>query len=307
MGKIGLRYGLDPKRTQPASHISAIIENKNLQLIAVCDFDKNSRDLFLAKYGNIADVYDDYRKLIAELNMKKISFDILVIATPDFTHDKILEYIIKKLDISNKSTIIFCEKPLTVDFKSAKRLETLLKNKKMNIVVNHSRRWSKIWQEAYKLTKNIGRISHAAFYFSLSPENKEFSQIRDGIHIADLMVWFKIGKKTSVNRLQLPYFVYDFHLWGSKGKIEVLAWGKTLNYFKSEESKRFEGFRELELVFSKKIRESYLVNAYEEFVEFLQGRKKKLSTNFNDASEALRIFEKYVYEKNSSQDKSKGR
>ena len=51
LGKIGLKYGLDLKRTQPASHIAAIIDNPNLELTAVCDSDKESINLFIKKYG----------------------------------------------------------------------------------------------------------------------------------------------------------------------------------------------------------------------------------------------------------------
>ena len=59
LGLIGMRYGLDPKRKQPASHIAAILENKNLQLIGVCDTEKNARDLFTEKYKKIH-VFDNF-------------------------------------------------------------------------------------------------------------------------------------------------------------------------------------------------------------------------------------------------------
>lgn len=300
LGRVGMLYGLDPKRTQPASHVSAIIKNKNLQLSAVCDGNESSRKLFIKKYGNTVKIYDNYPKLIQDLNKKLIRYDIIVIATPDSTHSKILEYIIKNLKTPKKQIIIFCEKPIALNSRIAKKLKTFSRNSKFNIVVNHSRRWSKIWQEANKLSRHIGEIKNASFYFSTSPENKEISQIRDGIHIADLMAWFNIKKKTRINRLQLPYFIYDFYLWGDKGKIEVLNWGGILNFFKMGESLRFQGFKELKLISSKKEKESMMVNTYEEFVEFLDGRKKSLSTNFNDAIDAVETFEKYVFDKNLS-------
>ena len=296
LGKIGLKYGFDSKRTQPASHIVAIIGNPNLELTAICDPNKQSRNLFVKKYGNRASIFGNFEELIGKINKNKIDFDILVLATPDSTHSKLLTYLIKNLKIKKKKVIIFCEKPLALNYSSARRIQSLLTNSRLNIVVNHSRRWSKIWKEAQMLTKKIGHIQKAAFYLSMSPENKEVSQIRDGIHIADLIHWFRIEGKTTITRLSLPYFTYDFHLWGSKGKIEVLSWGKTLNFFKMEDSPRFEGFKELKLVYTKEANESYMVNTYKEFVEYLKGTRNSLATNLNDAVEALRVFEKYVYD-----------
>ena len=300
LGRVGMLYGLDSKRIQPASHVSAIMGNKKLQLIAVCDNDKVNQKLFLKKYGDNIKIYDDYSKLLQDINDNLISCDIIVISTPDSTHSSILENIITKIKNTSKKIIVFCEKPIAINSKIAKKLKKLPKNSKLVIVVNHSRRWSKIWQEANRLTSHIGEVKNASFYFSTSPENKEISQIRDGIHIADLISWFNIENKTEIKRLPVPYFIYDFHLWGTKGKIEVLNWGNELNFYKMKESLRFQGFKELKLILTKKEKESMMVNTYEEFVKFLEGRKKSLSTNFDDAIDAVKIFEKHVFDKKLS-------
>lgn len=299
LGKIGLKYGLDLKRTQPASHIAAVIDNPNLELMAVCDPNKENIELFIKKYGNKTSIFENFKDLVENINCGKIDFDIIVLSTPDQTHSELLTYLIENLKEMKERSIVFCEKPLALSYEIAKKIQLLEKTSKINIVINHSRRWSKIWKESYELTKQIGEIQKASFYFSTSPENKEISQIRDGIHIADLMAWFGIEEKTTITRLPLPYFVYDLHIWGSKGKIEVLGWGKTLNFFEVEDSPRFEGFKELKLIYTKEIKESYMVNTYEEFVEYLNGTRNSLATNLNDAVEALRVFEKYVYDDKS--------
>ena len=299
LGKVGMHYGFDPKRIQPASHISAIINNKRLDLVAVCENEKNNQKLFLKKYGKITKIYKKYSKLVEDINKNLIEFDIIVISTPDSTHSEILRYLIKKLKVKNKKNIIFCEKPLALNSNISKKLKTASVNSKLNIIVNHSRRWSKIWQESSKLSKQIGEIRKAVFNFSTSPENITNSQIRDGIHIADLIGWFNLENKTQINRLHTPYFVYDFHLWGENGKIEVLDWGQTLNFYKIKKSNRFQGFKELKLIYTKKINESMMVNTYDEFVKFLDN-KKRLSTNFDDAVNAVEIFEKYVLDKKLS-------
>ncbi len=295
LGLIGMQYGLDQKRKQPASHIAAILENKNLELIGVCDTEKNARDIFREKYEKIS-VFDNYSDITNKIKQKEISCDIIVISTPDSTHATILNSLIEDLNKIEKPLIIFCEKPLTPDSNSARQVKSLIKSPNITIIVNHTRRWSEIWNEAYKLSKDIGIIKKAAFYFSTTPENKEVNQIRDGIHIADIMNWFNILEKTTINRLDLPYFIYDFYIWGTKGKIEVLSNGQTLNFFKPENSSRYEGFQDLKLISTKKYNESFFAKIYTEFVEFLNGNISSLSTNIDDAISALSAFEKYVFE-----------
>ena len=50
------------------------------------------------------------------------------------------------------------------------------------------------------------------------------------------------------------------------------------------------------LAYTKTIGESYLKNAYDEFVDFLDKKLPSLSTNIDDAVIATEVFEKYVYD-----------
>ena len=294
LGRIGMMYSFDAKRKQPASHVSAILKNPRLNLVGVCDLDKSLRKLFKKKFGIF--VTKTHKDLIRVCKNSKIDLDIVVIATPEKTHYKILDDCIKELKNYGAKTIIFCEKPLTNNLRSARKIKKLVNKTKINLVVNHSRRWSKVWQEAYLFSKKLNSIEKASFYFSTSPENENFSQIRDGIHIADIMSWFDIKTRTAVNRLNVPFFLYDFHLWGNNGKIEILNFGKILNLYRIVKSVNFKGFKELKLIKSKKFDESYLVNAYAEFVRFLDNRGK-LITQIDDAVEAIKTFEECIYDR----------
>ena len=109
--------------------------------------------------------------------------------------------------------------------------------------------------------------------------------------------WFDIKDKIQVKRLLLPYLVYDFHIWGNKGKIEVLNNGEILNLYKKEKSKRYEGFFELDLVSKTKQKDLPLKNTYAEFFNFFNSNNIKLSTNLIDAINAINTFMRYVYEK----------
>ena len=294
LGRIGMIYSFDRYRKHPASHVAAINENPHFRLVGASDIDSKKRILCEKKYHQF--VFESYKKLFKDLKAKQINLDLVVISTPEKTHYNILKYCINELKNKKNRTLIFCEKPLTDNLRTAKIIKNHLKKTKIKVVVNHSRRWSYIWQMAYQFSKKLGKIEHVAFNFSTSPENKNFSQIRDGIHIADIISWYGIKSKTKVNRLFVPYFLYDFHLWAEGGKIEILNFGKELNLYKINKSKSFKGFKELKLEKIKKLDESYLVNAYDEFDRFLKDGHK-LSSDIDDAIDAMQTFEKYVYDK----------
>ena len=297
LGRIGLHYAFDNKRPQPASHVSAIMHNSHLNLIGVCDSNLDSLKKFHQTYSKQIISESNCTTLLKNIKKEYLDVDIVVIATPENTHYKLIKYFISVFKETKKKKIIFCEKPITSDLNTAKKIKKIVRNSKVSIVVNHSRRWSKIWQKAFKFQSQIGKIQKAAFYFSTSPENRNVSQIRDGIHIADILSWFKIQKITSINRLNLEYFLYDFHLWGTKGKIEIVNFGTELKLYKIKKSLNFQGFQELKLVSCTKFTESYLENTYQEFVNFFKDRKL-LSTSLTDSINAMETFERYVYVKN---------
>jgi len=296
LGKIGMINGFDSKRIQPASHVAAIIKNSNINLIGVCDINIEFTDIFKKKYPEIKNVFNSLDDLLEKIVSTNIKIDIFSIATPENVHFKIIELLLKKnQNVSNK-TIIFCEKPFTPDIASAKKIKDLNKNSNIHIVVNHIRRWSKIWKEIKNVISEIGEIKNGTYILSTTPENKNFSQIRDGIHIADVISWLNIAEKMTIKRLNVPYHVYEFHLWGEKGKIELIASDQILNFYKIKKSERFEGFQELHLKSTKSIDESYFENAYDEFVNFLNTKSLTLSTNIDDAIIAMETFERYVYD-----------
>jgi hypothetical protein len=297
LGRISMLYGLEKKRIQPASHIEAILNNLNFNLVGVCDPSKKSRNIFLKKYSGICNTFNSHIDLFGFLKKHKITPQLFVIATPENTHLEIIQDIVKNFKHPIKKSIIFCEKPLTQNMESAKKIEKIINNSNYELVVNHTRRWSKIWNLCYTNLKKIGKIQNANFFFSTSPENKMVDQMRDGIHIADLINWYNIKDKINVKRISLPYLIYDFHLWGEKGKIEVLNNGEIINIYKKEKSKRFEGFFELDLVVKTKQKDLPLKNAYAEFSDFFNRNDIELSTNIIDAIDAIDIFKRYVYEK----------
>ena len=72
LGRIGLHYAFDDKRPQPASHISAIMDNSNLKLVGVCDMNDKSIKKFQQKYSKKVICANNYLSLINKL--EKIIF-----------------------------------------------------------------------------------------------------------------------------------------------------------------------------------------------------------------------------------------
>lgn len=293
LGRIGMIYGFDKKRQQPASHLDNIIENKNFNLIAVCDPSVESKKLFLKKYSKIT-FFDKTEELINYLKSKNIFPELFVIATPEDTHVAIIKKIIKNFPLTSKG-IIFCEKPLTRKISEAKSIVKIVSKTNYELLINYSRRWNKLWNLGFKNLKNIGKIEKSIFLFSSSPENLKIDQLRDGIHISDLINWYNLEQSITVKRLFLPYLVYELHIWGEKGKIEILENGKNLKLYRKTISERYEGFNELNLKTSINFNSNELKMAYTEIIEIL--RNNKNIVNYTDPIKILNIFKKNVYEK----------
>lgn len=298
LGRIGLLYGLEQKRIQPASHIEAISKNPNFELIGVCDPSKQYRQKLSKNYKKPKIIHSSHEELLEFLKKENILPQLFVIATPAETHYKIINDILKTFRNSNKKSLIFCEKPLTNNLSTSKKIKKILTNSNFQLVVNHTRRWSVMWNLCNSNIQNIGDIQHANFVFSTSPENKVYDQMRDGVHIADLINWYNIKKQISVKRVKLPYLVYDFYMWGNKGKIEVLNNGQIFKLYKKSHSSRYSGFFELKLEKKSNEKDFPLKNAYSEFSDYFK-KNKPLTTNLSDAIESIKTFKSHVYKKSS--------
>ena len=148
---------------------------------------------------------------------------------------------------------------------------------------------------ATNISGTLGGIGNLFSYIGFSAGSQPLAALRP--LLAEYEIRYHHTKnKTIINRLSTKYFLYDFHLWGSKGKIEIMNVGQNLNVYTMIHSKKFMGFKELKLFKTKKMDELYLINTYSEFVRFLDN-KGKLSTNLDDAIEAMDTFEKFVYDK----------
>ena len=138
-------------------------------------------------------IYKNYGDL---LKSKKI--DGFVLCTPHSSHEKEIK------NLSKYQKPIFVEKPLALDFRSAKNIISICKKKKILLAVGHNRRFLETYSFLKKQIKKnkIGKIIHIEGCFSGKSsfkDNKKSWRNRiletplggmtgKGIHITDLMI-----------------------------------------------------------------------------------------------------------------------
>ena len=270
-GRIGLSHEFDSKRIKPASHVGMWTKNKNCQLVAICDKNFNQYKKAKRLEKNIK-FYDDPKKMLSDIKPKIVS-----IATWKDTHFKIT-----KLCIMLGVKVIVLEKPLAKNIKQAKEIISLIKRKKVKILVNHRRRFDdEIIKLKNKLDKGlIGEIIQVSSYYvygllttathaidtlryllsSKAGEIKEvygfknkfknFSSSDDTNY--DAILVFQNGLNVTLQSLDIKsYDNFDFHFYGKKGKVLITDIGRTILKYSIQKSPEHSGFTELKKIPTK--------------------------------------------------------
>ncbi|MFC2603785.1 MAG: Gfo/Idh/MocA family protein, partial [Treponema sp.] len=185
-GRIGFSLGFDKKREQPASHTSALLANKRINLIAGCD----NNPEHLANWQKIvkcAGAYDNFPYLFAACKP-----DIVVIAVNEDAH---LETSLAA--IRTRPRIIILEKPVALNMHDAELIAEESLDYGVPILVNHERRFADDYKAAKKLLPEIGNIqsvnarldSGLRVYAPEFEESGEYSLLHDGTHLVDCVIY----------------------------------------------------------------------------------------------------------------------
>ncbi|MCL7748468.1 Gfo/Idh/MocA family protein [Halalkalibacter alkaliphilus] len=106
-----LRYGLiGAGRNAERKHISGYSNVPNIEIVSICDVNKEKAKKVGSEYG-IENVYDDYVEMIRKENL-----DIVSICTPNSLHAEIAIFALMN------GVNVHCEKPLAINAKEAKRI-----------------------------------------------------------------------------------------------------------------------------------------------------------------------------------------
>lgn len=200
-GRIGFSLGFDKKREQPASHTMAILKNRRMELIAGCDSNIENLEKW-KKYTRVKNIYESSDDLYAACKP-----DIVVIAVNENAHMK------EALNaIHAEPMLVILEKPVALNSQEAELIRAEAEKYKVDILINHERRFAEDYILAKKLMKEIGEIQSlkAELCSSLCVYNPEqestggYSLIHDGTHLVDIAMYLLEDENGSGPKLKNP-------------------------------------------------------------------------------------------------------
>lgn len=306
-GRIGFGFDKDPKRKYVSTHTAAYSSVREVQLVAVCDLDKNKVRECCARWK----IPHGYLDMVEMLKEERI--DILSICTPPQTH-----YAILKRAVDFPLRAIFCEKPLADNLKDAKEMVELCKKKKIILQIDHQRRFDPLHiklREAI-LNKKFGAVQQANFYYTAGIKNT-------GSHMFDILrfffgeaEWLKaIFSKNKSHKENDPnldgiikfsngllvtfqscdvkkYLIFEMDCFLEQARFVIKDSGLSLDFYKAKKSRNFSGYNELYRLrppFSTRYKRNSLVNAVRHIIKCLWEEKEPISSGI-DGLKAMELI-----------------
>lgn len=328
-GRIGFLLQFDKKREQPASHTSALNNNKRIKLCAACDSDLERLTLWQKKnkkcrtYENQKDFFE------AELNEQGKIPDIVTVAVNEDAH---LETAINVIE--HKPRLMILEKPVALNVADAMKIKSAAEKNNVPVLINHERRFAADYAQAKAFINKIGEIQNVNAVLSsglrVYAEKEEqtglYSLIHDGTHLVDTVRYLLSSEdynccfnspvvegifRDSENMVRnvsvhystdvcpsvsfvfsgrSKYFGFDIDIRGTNGRVEI--GNGYLRFFENRESKLYSGFKSLALSNSAKFtgKTGYFSLMVQNAVDFLDG-KAKLGSTIDDGIETLKTLE----------------
>ena len=293
LGNIGMNYDLYKENDNLIlTHAKSFFLNKNFEIIAGVDKDKQNSNNFSKKYK-----IKVFNNLEDAVNFSLP--DVIVISTNTSTHNLFLEKIVN-LKLSN--ILILCEKPISNN--TNKSIQILENHKNLNnlVFVNYMRRSDpgvNEIKEKFKLKKISSPYRGVCFYTG--------GVYNNGSHLIDLMsYWFgeiksyklisrSIDKKNRdpeidfqiqfdncnvdfISLKSVNFSLLTAEIFGSNAKIYYENEGRSVRFFKSVNCPNYDGYCILEedgLVIRNEMNISQL-NVTNEILKALKGDKHNL-------------------------------
>jgi predicted dehydrogenase len=231
------------------SHAGAIKKEKRVTLTGCVDIIPEKAEVFSKKYK--CEPYSDLNFALEQSNP-----DFISICTPDLSHFKIAEKILKS---KNCPRLIFIEKPVCSDPTEYQKLKKLTSQKDVIIVVNHTRRFNQQFS-ALKELLHSGEIGspirvNATYYSGLFHNG---SHIVDTINylLDDHINWTMVqkalaspyegdptlelrgemnnsGAEVVISAIDETYYqLFEFDFWHKKGRLKIEDFGENFRFHK---------------------------------------------------------------------------
>lgn len=167
--------------TMPRSHAAAYHRHPQTDVVAVCDIRPQALEDFKANWEDVwpdVRLYTDYEEML-----RKEQPELVSVATPDHLHADITV-----AAAEGGAKAILCEKPLATTLADADRMIEAAEKNGVLLSVEHTRRWSPIFQKAREIARSgeLGKL-RAIVSNMYSPRSMLF---RNGTHMVDVVVFF---------------------------------------------------------------------------------------------------------------------
>ncbi len=300
-GDIGFLFDHKKDIKGALTHFKAFNDSDKFEIVSVCDFKEEVRQIIKSEHK--IKVYDDYPKMFEETYP-----EVIIIASNDESHFEIL----KKITVY-KPKLVFCEKPVTLDYNETKEIVKLYEDNNIPLQVNYTRRFLNEFYEIGNMIrqKDIGELESVTFYYSRglthnashyldlidwyigeTEKNLINISIKDGISKTDGTYSFDMIYENGLeirfiglNPTKLSFAEVDFI--GTKGRVRI-NYKNEIEKYDIKENRMFKGYSAYNLYESKPIRfEEALPNAVENIYNTLRSREDLKSP----ASNSIKIFE----------------
>ncbi|MBL8007627.1 MAG: Gfo/Idh/MocA family oxidoreductase [Ignavibacteria bacterium] len=300
-GDIGFKFDYKKKVKGALTHFRAFLNSDKFILKAVSDINVDTLKIIGKDFG--INTYTDYRKMLEENKL-----DVIIIAVNDELHYEILKDL-----ITYKPKLVFCEKPLALDYKHVKEICKLYRKKRIHLQVNFTRRFLNEFAEINEILRSdsLGQIESLTFYYSRG-------LIHNASHYLDLVNWYigeteknliKVSVKKGISRKdetvsfdmifkngteirfiglspsKLSFAEID--ITGTKGRLKFNYRNEIEKYIVAE-NRKYKGYSEYKLTECKPVKFEYAIpNAAENIYNVLEGKDTLKSAGIN----SLKIFE----------------
>ncbi len=170
-GNMGVFYDFhDMNLEHPRSHLTAYLGNSNYKIAGLVDSDLSKLKLIQSKF-NIGSTYENMTAL-----PKDLKFDVVSLATSTSSRLNIMA------ELVNRTSLIFCEKPLAATLAEALEIQKLIKNSQTTLLLNYSRRWNQ------KIRDVFSRVQSGEFG-TIKKINSLYTKglVNNGSHQIDLL------------------------------------------------------------------------------------------------------------------------
>lgn len=194
------------KISERASLPNLVNYQQNSKVVCLCDIIKGKAEFMAQKFNlGAVDITTDYKSLV-----KRKDIDAVFVNTPNYLHEEMA------VGAANNKKHILVEKPITITVEAADKIVAEVKKNKVLLMVEQTQRFDPVHQAAKKVIDsgilgkihNIrGRIGHAgpeywsegkAHWFYDKKKSGGGCMVDIGVHICDLVRWFKGKKVTEV-------------------------------------------------------------------------------------------------------------